>query len=231
MPRLVGQLSLRASLAVGFMLVAAAVTANTFKPTQRLADIKPKISLESQIPKAFGAWSEDRSVIPVLPNPEVQASLNALYSATLARTYRNDAGQRIMLSIAYGSDQSSEATQVHRPEFCYSAQGFRISGRGQASVAVGGHQVRVQRLVATLGQRFEPISYWITLDEIATLPGLDRKLAQMRYGLKGQIPDGLLFRVSSVGLSEAESFSLQEQFINDLYLHMNTTIAPRYFGS
>ena len=231
MPEHLRQTGFKASLVVGMMLVAAAVAANTYKPTLRLADVKPKIVLDSQIPTAFGPWSEDRSVVPILPNPEVQATLDALYSATLARTYRNAAGQRVMLSIAYGSDQSSEATQVHRPEYCYSAQGFRVKGRGEDTVVVGSHPIRVLRLVATLGPRVEPITYWITLDELATLPGVDRKLAQMRYGLKGQIPDGLLFRVSTVGLTEAESFALQGQFINDLYRHMDSAIAPRYFGS
>jgi hypothetical protein len=60
---------------------------------------------------------------------------------------------------------------------------------------------------------------------------LTRKYEQIRYGLKGQIPDGMLFRVSSIGGSEAESLKLQDQFLNDLAGSMQRTILARYFGT
>ncbi len=222
--------TLTQSLVIAILLFATAFTASAFKPTKRLADQKPKINLAAEIPAAFGDWTEDTMFVPVLPNPEVQAKLDVLYSSTLARTYRNKEGQRVMLSIAYGSDQSSEATSVHRPEFCYSAQGFKVSNLGEATLDIGNRHLLVQRLYGVLGQRREPITYWITMDETTTLPGLDRKLAQMRYGLRGEIPDGLLFRVSSLAATDAQSFQLQDQFLNDLAKNMPAAFAPRYFG-
>lgn len=212
------------------LMVSTALAANTFRPTERLADLKPKILLEQQIPKRFGEWTEDTTMLPILPNPEVQAKLDELYSATLARTYRNAKGDRIMLSIAYGSDQGSEATAVHRPEFCYSAQGFAVIDLGVAEANIGTRQLQVKHLIGSLGNRREPITYWITLDETATLPGVNRKLAQLRYGLRGEIPDGLLFRVSSIGNNDDENFKLQNRFLNELAASMNPAILPRYFG-
>lgn len=231
LPKKTHTLALWQSLLVAALMVGAAVAANTYKPTTRLADHKPKIELDQQIPKTFGDWTEDLAQIPILPNPQVQAKLDVLYSSTLARTYRNKAGQRVMLSIAYGSDQSSEATSVHRPEFCYSAQGFKVNNLGETTAAIGNRSLNVQRLRGVLGQRREPITYWITLDETATLPGFSRKYEQLRFGLRGQIPDGLLFRVSSIGSDDAESFKLQEQFLNDLAASMEPSILKRYFGS
>ena len=38
----------------------------------------------------------------------------------------------------------------------------------------------------------------------------------MKYGLQGLIPDGALFRVSTVGMTEEASYRLQDQFIRDL---------------
>lgn len=231
LPKKPHTLALWQSLLVAALMVGATVAANTYKPTNRLADHKPKIELDQQIPKTFGDWTEDLSQIPILPNPQVQAKLDVLYSSTLARTYRNKAGQRVMLSIAYGSDQSSEATSVHRPEFCYSAQGFKVNNLGEATAAIGNRNLNVQRLRGVLGQRREPITYWITLDETATLPGFSRKYEQLRFGLRGQIPDGLLFRVSSIGNDDSEGFKLQEQFLNDLAASMEPSILKRYFGS
>jgi hypothetical protein len=112
---------------LALVMVVGAVAGEWLRPTLRLAEVKPAIQLEQQIPEAFGEWRLDRSIRPVLPDPSLQAMLDSLYSQVLARTYVNAQGQRIMLSIAYGSDQSNEATAVHRPEFCYSAQGFRVA--------------------------------------------------------------------------------------------------------
>lgn len=218
------------SILIATLMLTAALAAKSFKPTNRLAEQKPRIELNQQIPKSFADWSEDTSQMPILPNPQLQAKLDVLYSATLARTYQNKAGQRIMLSIAYGSDQGSEATSVHRPEFCYSSQGFKVNNLGLASITVGKHNISVQRLLGTLGARREPITYWITLDETATLPGLGRKFEQLRFGLRGQIPDGMLIRVSSIGSDETEQFKLQDKFLLELATNLDPFVLTRYFG-
>lgn len=224
-------LPLRRVLWLAALMVLAAVAGEWMRPTQRLSEIKPRIQLEQQVPESFGEWRLDRSIRPVLPDPSLQAQLDVLYSQTLARTYVNARGQRVMLSIAYGSDQSNEATAVHRPEFCYSAQGFRVEGAGKGSVGIGGNQVPVARLVAHLGQRVEPITYWVTLDEAATLPGFGRKLQQIKYGLQGQIPDGMLVRVSSISTVPAESFTMQQRFLEQLHAAVPAQVRTRYFGS
>ncbi|KQY82879.1 hypothetical protein ASD35_25330 [Pelomonas sp. Root1444] len=179
----------------------------------------------------MGGWVVDASIIPLLPDASLQSKLDALYSQLLARTYVNAKGQRVMLSIAYGADQSSEATAVHRPEFCYSAQGFRVRNAGRHTLSFGPRQIEVQRLISEMGSRYEPITYWVTLDEHASLPGLSRKLDQLRFGLRGQIPDGMLLRVSTIGLSQAQSFAVQEEFLETLYGAISPAVRTRYFGS
>lgn len=46
-------------------------------------------------------------------NPQTQELLDKLYSQILTRTYVNAKGYRIMLSLAYGSDQRG-ALQAHK---------------------------------------------------------------------------------------------------------------------
>ena len=212
-------------------MAGALAAAEAMRPTIRLSEQRERIDLGRQVPSQFGEWREDKSLTPVLPNPEVQAKLDTLYSQVLARTYVNARGERVMLSIAYGSDQSSEATAVHRPEFCYSAQGFRVRGAGVSTVTLPSGQLQVQRLVASMPPRQEPISYWVTLDQVATLPGLGRKLQQLRYGLKGQIADGMLVRVSNIGADNERSFGLHDDFMRQLREAMSPAIRARYFGS
>ncbi|WP_082568175.1 exosortase-associated protein EpsI, B-type [Pelomonas sp. Root1217] len=212
-------------------MAGTAWASEAMKPTQRLSLTKAPILLEQQVPRVLDGWAVDASIIPLLPDASLQARLDVLYSQLLARTYVNRAGQRVMLSIAYGADQSSEATAVHRPEFCYSAQGFRVRGAGRHILSFGAQQVQVQRLIGEMGGRFEPITYWVTLDEHATLPGLSRKLDQLRFGLKGQIPDGMLLRVSTVGLPQEQSFAVQQEFLETLYRAISPSVRSRYFGS
>ncbi len=216
------------ALVVGMVLSFAA--GELLRPTLRLAEIKPPILLDKQIPEAFGDWRVDPNVRPVVPDPGLQAMLDSLYSQTLARTYINRKGERVMLSIAYGSDQSNEATAVHRPEFCYSAQGFRVRQTATETLTIGQTRVPVARILAQLGQRNEPITYWVTLDEAATLPGLGRKIQQIRYGLKGEIPDGMLVRVSSISADESAAFQLQQVFLEQMYAAVPSEVRGRYFG-
>lgn len=212
-------------------MAASAPAAEWLRPTHRTADQRGAIVLDRQVPTAFDGWREDSAVRPVLPDPQLQATIDATYSQVLARTYVDARGRRVMLSLAYGNDQSSEATAVHRPEFCYRAQGFRVREAGLAALAVPGLQLTAQRLIAEFGNRFEPITYWVTLDQTATLPGVGRKLAQIRHGLAGVIADGMLVRISTVGLPEAEAFALQERFAADLHAAIAPALRARYFGS
>jgi EpsI family protein len=223
-------LSRRAALGVALAMAASVGAAEAIRPRRRLADLRAPIDLARQVPARFGDWVEDTSIMPVVPDPSVQAKLDALYTQTLARAYVDGAGHHLMLSIAYGSDQTSEATSVHRPEFCYSTQGFRVRDAGLAEVELNGKPLALQRLIAS-GPRFEPIMYWVTLADEATLPGLGRKLAQLNYGLHGDVPDGMLVRVSTLGLDEAQSFATQRRFISALYAAMDPAIRSRYFGA
>lgn len=210
--------------------MSAVVAAEALRPRRRAADTLPPISLEAQIPPAFAGWRIDRSQVPVLPDPELQARLDKIYTQVLARTYNDAQGRRVMVSIAYGADQGSDATSVHRPEFCYVSQGFAIRTVGTDSISVDGHPLTVRRLVGSFGARVEPISYWVTLNDRAVLPGVERKIEQIELGLRGQIPDGMLVRVSSIGGDLRREFDLQTAFVNDLAQSMPPALRTRYFG-
>ena len=212
-------------MAVGFL------AAEVVRPTQRMSLREPVISLAQQVPEKIGTWQIDKSIVPIMPSPDVQAKLDTLYSQTLARTYVNPLGQRVMLSIAYGSDQGSEATQVHRPEFCYSAQGFQVKALGESSISIGAHELPIARLIGTMDTRIEPITYWVTLADTATLPGMNRRLAQLQYGLHGYIPDGMLIRVSTIGMSKEQGFELQTAFVRELFATISPEVRDRYFGT
>jgi EpsI family protein len=222
-------LSARVIIVALAMIVASGIAA-AMRPGERIADHRPRIDLEHMIPNQFGDWKTDTSMAPVRVSPEVQAKLDKLYDQTLSRTYVNSHGDRVMLSIAYGGDQS-EAMQVHRPEVCYPAQGFAILKNLSALLSTRFGDVPVKRLVAVHGARVEPITYWITVGDEVALGGLDRKLAQVKYGLTGKVPDGLLFRVSSIDRDEARAYEIQSKFVRQLLDELDEAGQRRMLGA
>ena len=204
------------SLVLLVLMLATFGLALALKPTHKIADQGPRLDLEKMIPKQFADWKVDPSVTPIDVSPDVKEKLDAIYDQTLSRTYIDGKGHRIMLSIAYGGDQSGDKTQVHRPEFCYAAQGFQLSDSFESQINIAGGVLPVRRILAVQGSRHEPITYWITIGDNVTLPGFSRKLIQLRYGITGKVPDGMLVRVSSIDPSTANAYQLQDRFVREL---------------
>lgn len=219
------------ALGVAAIMASAPGVAHLAVPSKPLTLGYPPLNVEAQIPRTFADWRIDTSVAPLVADPTLEASVRATYDQNIARTYMNSKGERVMLTIAYGADQSAEATQVHRPEICYGAQGFVISAKRDEHLTLSGHGVPVRRLFATLGLRKEPVSYWVTLGDRTSLPGFRRKLEQIRIGLSGRYADGVLMRVSNIGEDSQDSFALHDRFLGDLYVSVHPDVRPRYFGA
>jgi EpsI family protein len=217
-----------ALLATGLMLATSALS-YFGKPSTYLADQIGKPDLEAIFPARFGSWRVDASIPIILPAPDVQAELNAIYNQVLARTYVNASGQRIMLSVAYGGDQY-DGTSAHRPEGCYPAQGFDITANEKAVQPVADGLLAVRRLMSRRGARHEPITYWVVVGSKVATTGIEQKLAQMRYGLRGVIADGMLVRVSSIDADMARGHAVQAGFISDMAAGMTGPVRPRVFG-
>jgi EpsI family protein len=224
------QFAARSTFIAAAMLAAAAMAVALW-PHERITDLAAKVDLEHVVPLAFGAWKLDPTLQPIQANPGVQTTLDKTYDQTLARTYVNGAGERVMLSIAYGMDQRGSATQVHQPESCYTGQGFQIVRSASDRLETGYGLLPVKRLFAVQGQRNEPITYWLTVGDRATLPGLDRKLAQLRYGLTGRIADGMLVRLSTIGNDAAHAYSVQDGFARDLLAAIREQDRLRFTGA
>ena len=64
--------------------------------------------------------------------------------------------------------------------------------------------------------RPEPVTYWTVVGDQLTLSVFDKRVAEIGHGLRGEIVDGMLVRVSSIGSDTAAAFALQDQFIRDL---------------
>ncbi|TBO30188.1 EpsI family protein [Aquabacterium lacunae] len=200
-------------------------------PNTYMADERHRAPIQSLVPHAFGQWQEEESGMVVVADPTLQSSIDKLYSEVVNRTYVDRNGHRVMLSIAYGKNQNSHSTAAHRPEFCYSAQGFLVERHGNRPLQLNDHVIPTARVVGKLAERHEPITYWVTLDETPTLPGLSRKIQQLRYGLQGKIADGMLVRISTIGNSTEEEFAVHDRFVREWREAMPEAHKARFFGS
>lgn len=218
----------RSIMLAGIMLTCT-VGAALLTPTRKYADTH-ELQLEKIIPSAFGDWHVETQAGIAVINPQQAEFINKIYSQTLSRTFVNGRGERIMLSIAYGDDQR-RGSALHYPEVCYPAQGFKIDSAQQAIISLEQGDLRVRKLVATLGSnRSEPITYWVMVGAKALVGGVDKKLAVLRYGLSGEIPDGLIFRVSSIDREREHGFAVQEAFVRELMTALPATARTRLAG-
>jgi EpsI family protein len=199
-------------LAVGLAMLAAAALAFAMTPRTRMADEAHRVDYEQLIPTSFGEWRLDTSLAPVEVPPDVKAQLERFYSQTVSRTYVNRAGERVMLSIAYG-DSQSRSLQVHRPEVCYVAQGFSVSDLVRASLDTAAATIPVMNLVARQGARNEPITYWVRFGDDVVRGNVEQGIARLRYGLTGRIPDGLLVRVSTISRNPDAAYKSHAEFV------------------
>jgi EpsI family protein len=208
--------AIRSSIMLSLLMMASSVLAWRIIPTHLMANARPAIRLESALPVRFGDWKEEKAALATLVNPELDAALRQIYTQTLSRTYVNSTGYRIMLSLAYGANQS-DGLQWHYPETCYPAQGFEVTSRRDGWLTTSQGSIPVKRMETNLArQRFEPVTYWAIIGDVVVVGAIDKKLTEMRYRIGGQIPDGLLFRISSIDTDSERSFLQQNAFVNDL---------------
>lgn len=200
------------ALAAGIAMTGTAAAAPALKPRP---DPGPAPDLEAIVPAAFGDWRIDPDVVQVTPAPDVQANLARLYRQIVSRTYVNGQGERMMLTIAHGGDQS-DALKAHRQEACYAAQGFEIRSLEHGELSAARRTIPVTRMHAVLGSRSEPVTYWFTMGERVVLGRVERLRVQLENGLAGRVPDGMLVRVSSLASDVPRAYAAQQSFMSAL---------------
>ena len=223
--------SYRTSILIAALMCAAVVLSLIAKPHVKAADLSPPISLEVMVPKQFGDWSELTTGHLQVVNPQAQNLLDRLYRQLLTRTYADGDGYRIMLSLGYGSDLRDRGSlQAHKPEVCYPAQGFVVEMNEPGTLLTPSGNIPVRRLFATMGSRREPVTYWLVVGDSAVTGKLHKRLLDLRYGLSGRIPDGMLFRVSSIDSDQDRAYRLQDKFIVQLLGALSETDRRRISG-
>jgi EpsI family protein len=216
----------RAIVLTGLMCGAAGVSM-ALRPTPAVGTPGQR-KLENLIPRQFGAWHLSEQA-GGLVSPDVASSIAGLYSETLARTYFRTDGAMVMLSLAYGENQSRES-QIHKPEVCYAAQGFAVAHLEKETVHTRQMEIPVMRVEARMNARIEPITYWIRNGKYMVRGWAEQNMARLIQGLHGTIPDGLLVRVSSISDDRHLAYTVHDQFIQDMLNGLEASRLPMLLG-
>ena len=202
----------------GGALLAAAGSAFALIPHRR-ENLLGSAKLEDLVPKSFAGWSFDPTTALILPPADQMR--DQIYNQILARSYQHADGQTVMLLIAYNGSQDG-TLQVHRPEVCYPASGFKLT-RIEDRITPLSESVRIpsRYIVAETELRNEQLIYWTRLGNHFPRKWIDQKFAVMQENLGGVVPDGVLVRISVV--TRGDQRPTLDQFAGALY----RSVGPR----
>ncbi|MET0348842.1 MAG: exosortase-associated protein EpsI, B-type [Rhizobacter sp.] len=219
----------RKALVLAAAMGGSAALAVVGKPTHKLADDRPPMKLEAIFPERFGEWQLVPSAGALVRPSDETGKLYGIYDQVLERVYFNPRGETVMLSVAYGTEQSV-GLQVHRPEVCYPGGGFKISQLERRSLPIGGLDLPVTRMLAVQPGRSEPITYWTVLGDQAENDNRAFRWRQISFGLRGQILDGMLVRVSTLDTQVDRAWAIQARFADALVAAVPTPLRVRVVG-
>lgn len=200
------------------------------QPDTFLSDLRPKGSLMDVMPARIGDWVQQPLAMNVQLPPDVAAQLKSIYTETVEKVYVNSSGEHVMVTVAYGRDQS-DGFKVHRPEVCYSAQGFNVQKPVEAQLDLGQRKIGVQHVDTAKGDRYEPVTYWMVIGDRVVNTPWRHKLQQIDYAFHGVIADGLLVRVSSFSRDPERAYELQAAFVRQWMMHVPVSQRSRLFGN
>ena len=220
----------RRTALLAFAAMAAAAGLAAYGKPRRHVDVNaPKVDLDSIFPSRFGTWRLDTASQAFVRPSAQQGKRYGIYDQVLERTFVNARDQRVMLSVAFGSEQSA-SLQLHRPEVCYRASGYEVRGTHAATLQLVERRLPITRLQAELPGRPEPITYWTVLGGAVVADEGSFLIRRLSFAARRELLDGMLVRISSIDPDAAGAFELHRVFAEDLSLALAPANRDKVIG-
>jgi len=166
------------------------------------------------MPDRVGPWSFASASGVIVPPPD--ATADRLYDNIVTRTYTAPNTLPVMLLIAYSNIQDG-MLQIHRPQFCYTAGGFRLSPTVNLQVAdATGAKHGANAFSAVNADRSEQVLYWTRIGRSFPQSWLEQKASVIDSNLRMRTPDGLLARVSVTETDQTRALATLQAFVGAL---------------
>lgn len=213
------------------LIGGALAAASAFAFMRQPAIANPKVAektFDAWVPSNFGRWTTISQGGVVLPPPD--ALRDRLYDNLVTRVYAAGSGPAVMLLLAYNNVQDG-VLQLHRPETCYPVGGYALSATRQVDIPVGNRQIPANFFTATGPDRVEQVQYFTRLGDSFPRSWAEQRLAVIRANIAGDIPDGMMMRVSTLGLDAPEAETLLDEFSRSFILHANARLQHLLVGT
>ena len=199
----------RRRLLIGGAMLATAASAAALTPRNAI-DLLGKRKLDDVVPAQIGAWRfHSKSGLVIPPSDSLS---DQLYSQLLTRVYVAENQLPVMLLVAQGASQTG-VIQVHRPEVCYPAGGYQLSPSAFVNVAVPGDAIETTAFTASADTRTEHLLYWTRIGRDRPRTWAEQRMSVARANLRGELPDAVLVRVSTLSPDSGESFKTLAAFV------------------
>ncbi len=202
----------RRDLLIGLGCATAAASAYALSPHRHIS-LMDRNSISAIVPPSFDGWTSI-NVSDLAAPFDRQSLVDKLYDEIVQRIYTQTAtGLEVMLLLAHGETQSDQF-QLHRPEVCYPAFGFALSGSAETPLALYRNvTIPTRRMIASAPGRQENVIYWSRLGELMPTNGAQQRLALLRNAMSGVVADGMLVRFSVLGEDSAAMMDRLAVFI------------------
>ena len=198
----------RRELMIGAVLAGAAGTSFLLRPDSRMPPIENEL-FESWVPENVGNWQQVAASGVVLPPPDVLR--DRIYDNLVTRIYISPDSQPMMVLLAYNNVQDG-VLQVHRPEVCYPVGGFNLSEPRAVKLDALDRSVPATMFTATGPSRTEQVLYFTRLGSAFPRSWVEQRLAVIDANVVGRVPDGILFRVSTISKDVDRSIESMSRF-------------------
>lgn len=204
----------RREFLVAGALAATAVLTPVLTPGRTSGLAREGQSLDSLVPAQIGSWAQ--SGLEGVLIPKAEKAEDRAYDDYIARYYTSSTAAPVVLLIAYGSAQTGN-TQLHRPEVCYPAAGFKLRKWPDLSLALPNTvPIAARSMTALATGRVEQILYWSRVGREFPTSSAAQRWSTFRQTLEGKVPDGVLVRMSTMNEDRDRALEVLQKFAASL---------------
>jgi EpsI family protein len=198
----------RRAFVIGGALAASAGVAYARQPEVAAPQVKTE-EFEDWVPDNVGPWAVVSASGVVLPPPDTLR--DRLYDNLATGVYAAPDAPIVMMLTAYNNEQDG-VLQVHRPEVCYPVGGYDLTETEKVPLQAAGRTIPANFFTASAPNRIEHVLYYTRLGGAYPRSWAEQRIAVVRANLAGNIPDGILMRVSTIGPDRADALPALRRF-------------------
>ena len=164
-------------------------------------------------------------------------SVFSQHDIVATRTYQHTDGRTVSVVMAWSGD-GLNFQKIHEQQVCYKASGFEVSPLHIVSILTGTGSIDAMAFTAIQDARKDDVAYWMVIDgmrerDIDKRNPIVRQFLQLLYlpsFFRGELPDILMVRVSSVRLTNGQPTTDHIDYIKEWLKTISSADRQRITG-